>query len=96
MFRITEDPSSRSLVQCLAKNCKTDSIVSVGMDKVGVMATYSDPFSVYAYVVHCIGRHMKMELVIVCANNYAVFTRPDLIKRSLLHDFKTLLQPMVD
>jgi len=29
MFRITEDLSSGSLVQCLAKNCKNDSIVSV-------------------------------------------------------------------
>ena len=42
MFRITEDPSSGSLVQCLAKNYKHDSIVSVDMDKVGVMAAYSD------------------------------------------------------
>jgi len=43
MFRITEDPSLVSLVQCLAKNCKNDSIVSVDMDKVGVMAAYCDP-----------------------------------------------------
>ena len=42
MFRITEYPSSGSLVQCLAKNYKNDSIVSVDMDKVGVMAAYSD------------------------------------------------------
>jgi len=43
MFRITEDPSSGSLVQCLAKNYKNDSIVSVDMD-------------VYLRcVVHCIG-----------------------------------------
>jgi len=42
MFRITEDPSSGSLVQCLTKNYKNDSIVSVDMDKVGVMAAYSD------------------------------------------------------
>ena len=41
MFRITEDPSSGSLVQCLAKNYKNDSIVSVDMDKVGVMAAYA-------------------------------------------------------
>ena len=41
MFRITEDPSSGSLVQCLAKNYKNDSIVSVDMDKVGVMAVYA-------------------------------------------------------
>ena len=40
MFRITEDPSSGRLVQCLAKNYKNDSIVSVDMDKVGVMAAY--------------------------------------------------------
>jgi len=38
MFRITEDPSSGSLLQCLAKNYKKDSIVSVDMDKVCVMA----------------------------------------------------------
>jgi len=40
MFRITEDPSSGSLVQCLDKNYKNDSIVSVDMDKVGIMAAY--------------------------------------------------------
>jgi len=51
MFRITEDPSSGSLVLCLAKNYKNDSIVSVDMDKVGVMAAYSDPLFVCA--VHC-------------------------------------------
>ena len=44
MFRITEDPSSGSLVHCLAKNYRNDFIVSVDMDKVGVMAAYSDPF----------------------------------------------------
>jgi len=43
MFRITDDPSSGCLVQCLAKNYKNDSVVSVDMDKVGVMAAYSDP-----------------------------------------------------
>jgi len=37
MFRITEDPSSGSLAQCLAENYKNDSIVSVDMDKVGVI-----------------------------------------------------------
>ena len=45
MFRITEDPSSGSLIQCLAKNDKNDPIV-------GVMAAYSDPLCVG--VVHCI------------------------------------------
>jgi len=53
MFQITEDLSSGSLVQCLAKNYKNDSIVSVDMDKVGVMAAHSDPLCVC--VVHCIG-----------------------------------------
>jgi len=44
MFRITEDPSSGSFVQCLAKNLNysNGSIVSVDMDKVGVMAAYCD------------------------------------------------------
>ena len=37
MFRITEDPSSGSLAQCLAENYKNDSIMSVDMDKVGVI-----------------------------------------------------------
>ena len=54
MFRITEDPSSGSLVQCLAKNYENGSIVSVAMDKVGVMAAYTDPLCVCA--VHCIRR----------------------------------------
>ena len=42
MFRVTENPSSGSLVQWLAKNYKNNSIVSVDMDKVGVMAAYCD------------------------------------------------------
>ena len=41
MFRITEDPSSGSLMQRLAKNYKNDSIVSVVMDKAVVMAAYT-------------------------------------------------------
>ena len=52
MFRIIEDSSSGSLLQCLARNYKNDSIVSVDTDKVGVMAAYSDLF--YVYLVHCI------------------------------------------
>ena len=52
MFRIIEDASSGSLVHRLAKNYKNDSIVSVDMDKVGVMAAYSDPLCVC--LVHCI------------------------------------------
>jgi len=56
MFRITQDPSSRSFVQCLAKNYKNHSIVSVDMDNVGVMAAYSDPLCVCVCVCvgHCI------------------------------------------
>jgi len=50
MFRITKDPSSGSLVQCLAENYKKYSIVSVDMDNVGVMAAYRDPLCVC--VVH--------------------------------------------
>ena len=47
MFRITADPPSESPVQCLAKNDKNDSVVFVDMDKVRVMAAYSDPLCVY-------------------------------------------------
>jgi len=56
MVRITEDPSSGSLVQWLAKNYKNGSIVSVDMDVVDVMAAYSDPMCVCVCVrvVHCI------------------------------------------
>ena len=52
MFRITEGPSSGSLVQCLAKNYKNDFIASVDMDWVSVMAAYCDPQCVC--LVHCI------------------------------------------
>jgi len=52
MFRIREDPSSRRLIQCLAKKYKIGSIVSLDMDKVGVMAAYSDPLCMCVF--HCI------------------------------------------
>ena len=52
MFRITEDPSSGSVEQCSAKNYKDDSIVSVDMDKGGVMAVYSDPLCVCVVTVY--------------------------------------------
>jgi len=55
MFRITEDPLSGSPEQCLAKNYKNDSIVSVDMDKVGVMTAYSDQLCVC--VVHCLSSY---------------------------------------
>ena len=69
MFRITDDPSSGSLVQCLAKNYKNDSIVSVDMDKVGVMAAYCDQLRVCSsqcreasylcicWIIKCFNRH---------------------------------------
>ena len=50
MFRITEDPSSGSLVKCLAKNYTNYSIVSVDMDKFCVKAAYSDNGSEYAAI----------------------------------------------
>ena len=40
MFWITEDPSSGSLVQCLAKCYKNYSIMSVDVDVVGVMLAF--------------------------------------------------------
>ena len=52
MCRITEDPSSGSLVLCLVKNCKNDSIASVDMDKVGVMAAYSDSLCLCVHKPH--------------------------------------------
>ena len=52
MFRITEDPPSGSIVQCLAKNYKNDSIVSVDMDMVSVMAACCDCNIYILYIVH--------------------------------------------
>ena len=63
MFRFTEDPSSGGLVQCLAKNYKNDSIVSVDMDMVGVMAAYSDPLCVC--VVHLAKNYKNDSIVSV-------------------------------
>jgi len=69
MFRITEDPSSGSLVQCLATNYKNDSIVYVDMDKVGVMAAYSDPLCVC--VVHFTGLFkMIVGVLTTCHTQY--------------------------
>ena len=63
MFRITEDPSSGSLAQCLAKNYKNDSIVSVDMDKVGVMAACSN--TVPSYTVN----YTHVQRVRICCHN---------------------------
>jgi len=54
MFRITEDPSSGNLVQCLAKNYKYGSIVSVDMDVVGVIAAHT---------------HTHTQRVTICCHN---------------------------
>ena len=92
MFRIAEDSSSGSLVQWLAKNYKNGSIVSVDMDKVGVMAAYPDPLCVC--VVHCIWKHganMKIPDVGPCwptcseiGNQFSGFIYEE---KALLNDF---------
>ena len=67
MFRITEDPSSGSLVQSLAKNDKNGSIVSVDMYRVVVMAAYCDLLCVCA--VHCVGACVQFTVwVRVCSS----------------------------
>jgi len=68
MFRMTEDPSSGSLVQCLAKNCKYDSIVSVDMDVVGVMAAYSDPLCVCVVTGYTVNYTHAPRVRICCHN----------------------------
>jgi len=67
MFRITEDPSSGSLVKCLVKNYKSDSIMSVDMDEVGVMAAYCDPLCVcvLSYTVN----YTHAQRVRICCHN---------------------------
>ena len=54
MFRIREDPSLGSLVQCLTKNYNNGSIVSVEMDKVGVMAAHTHNGSEYAAITQTV------------------------------------------
>jgi len=51
MFRITDGPSSGSLVQCLAKNYKYDSIVSVDMENFGVMAAFATCWRIFKYFI---------------------------------------------
>jgi len=62
MFRITEGPSSGSLVQCLVKNYKNDSIVSAAMDKVGVMSFRN---AVSSYTV----KYTHAQRVRICCHN---------------------------
>jgi len=94
MFRITEHPSSGSFVQCLAKINKNGSIVSVDMDKVGVMAAYSDPLCVC--VVHCIGRPSytvnythAQRVRLCCHNTYYVHVKGH--DRTILVNFRQAL-----
>jgi len=52
MFRITEDPSSGSLVLCLAKNYKNDSIVSVDVDILMMYPLWSETcWSTFKYFI---------------------------------------------
>jgi len=71
MFRITEDPSSGSLVQCLAKNYKNNSILSVDIDKFGVMAAYSD--LLYMCVPSYTVNYTHAQLVRLCCHNTDLF-----------------------
>jgi ribonuclease HIII len=68
MFRITEDPSSGSLVQCLAKNYKNGSIVSIGMDEVGVMAAYFDLLCVCVVPSYTVNYTHAQQVTICCHN----------------------------
>jgi len=95
MFRITEDPSSGSLVQCLAKNYKNDSIVSVDMDKVGVMAAYCNPMCVCVCVCVCchntdlvhVNGHNRMILVILAKYSIRLPDDGSSVIRNMLEHF---------
>jgi len=71
MFQITEDPSSGSLVQCLAKSYKNDSIVSVDMNKFGVMAAYSNPLCLCVCVCVCVCACSSLYRKALCAFLYS-------------------------
>jgi len=68
MFRVTEDPSSGSLLQCLAKNYESNSIVSVDMDKIGVMATYCDTLCVGIVPSYSVN-YTHAQRVRICCHN---------------------------
>jgi len=72
MFRITKDPSSGRLVQCLARNYKNDCTVSFDMDVVGVMAAYSDPLCVCVCVCVCarVCSSLYMKALLVHVNGH--------------------------
>jgi len=62
MFRITEDPSSGSLVQFLAKNYKNDSIVSVDIEKWSTFK-YFIILIMSTYYILCISWIVKMDQI---------------------------------
>jgi hypothetical protein len=66
MLRITENPSSGRLVQCLIKNYKNDYIVSVDMHQLGVMAAYSDPLCVRVQFTVYEGTDLRVR---ICCHN---------------------------
>jgi len=68
MFRITEDPSSESLVQCLAKSYKNDSIMSTDMDKVDAMVAYSEYILYIFWNIFCIYSEIFSEYILNIKN----------------------------
>jgi len=68
MFQMTADPSSGSLVQCLAKNYKNDSIMSVDMDMVSVMAAYSGPLCMLVAPSYTVNYTHPQRVRICCHN----------------------------
>ena len=66
MFRIREDRSSGNLVQCLAKNYKNDSIVSVAVPSYTVNCTHAQRVRICCHntdPVH-FNRHDRIIIVI--------------------------------
>ena len=70
MFRITEDPSSGSLVHCLAKNYENDSIVSVDMDKVRCYIKYFIILILSTFYILCTNWIIKCLIVMSQFNSH--------------------------
>ena len=71
MFRITEDHRQGALYSAWLKNYKNDSIVSVDMDKVGVMAAYSDPLCACVHIRTC-WSIFKYFIILIVSINYTL------------------------
>ena len=72
MLQLFSDHRGGSLVQCLSKNFKYDTIVSIDMDKVGVMAAYSILCYTLLYPFHvvlAVNLFLKQTDIILC--NYS-------------------------